>query len=862
MDMSDLKETGGCGKHIRCKRRRAHKNRAFHESRGNVSLDSKMTLAQFKDGDKVRILKVLGYGAFRKRLTEMGFVRGEVVTVVKNAPLKDPVEYSIMGYDISLRRSEAAHILVIPCDTENISNEDSEYYGIIDDEKLKNKLPSKEDKKIHVAFVGNPNCGKTTLYNGATGSTEHVGNYSGVTVDAKVANITFKDYKFELVDLPGTYSLTSFSQEEKYVREYIIDHKPDIIINVVDASNLQRNLYLTSQLIDMDVKVVLALNMYDEIKSNGSILDYKKLGAMLGIPIIPTIGSKKVGLEDLLDKVIDVFEDRDPSVRHIHINYGQIIEESISRLRERINKEYKITDYVSSRYAAIKLLEKCPDAEEFIVECDLADEIFALQDKEIEKIENSYNDNSETILTDAKFGFIAGALKETFTEPTIKRRRNTDYIDSFITHKVWGIPIFISLMFITFYCTFAFGQYPMEWIESGVGAIGNLVSSYMPNGALKDLLVEGVIGGVGGVIVYLPNILILFLFISLMEDTGYMARAAFIVDRVMHKIGLHGKSFIPLIMGFGCNVPAVMATRTLENKNDRILTILISPFMSCSARLPVYIVFIGAFFPTNSALVLFSMYFIGICLAILFAKIFKKVLFKNEEAPFVMELPPYRMPVARVVIKHMWTKASQYLKKMGGIILVASILIWVLGYFPREVNYTQDYDLSISKSESNLKEAISLNDSLRINKEKGNIALLKSSKQEEHQKNSYIGRIGEAVSPVLSPLGFDWKMSVSLMTGVVAKEVIVSTMGVLYQVDASDDDAFNLQEKIKTSKSVTPLVAFVFMLFILIYFPCIAVVVAVAKEAGLKWALFLAAYTTIVAWIVSFIVYNIGILLL
>lgn len=818
-----------------------------------------MKLSDLKDGDKGIIVKVLGYGAFRKRITEMGFVKGQVVTVIKNAPLKDPVEYSIMGYDISLRRSEANLIEVLQVDESVIDEYFSPYHGVFENEKLKTNIGNKAEKKIHIAFVGNPNCGKTTLYNSATGSTEHVGNYSGVTVGAKTAFASFNGYKFELVDLPGTYSLTAYSQEEVFVREYIIDNKPDIVVNVIDASNLERNLYLTTQLIDMDIKVVIALNMYDELETRGSNLDYVKLGGMLGVPFVPTVGSKGKGLDDLFSKLIDVYEDRDPVVRHIHINYGSLVEEAIKKMRDIISKDDYLVTNVSSRFLAIKLLERCKDASSYASKSSVATELLNAQSVQCAYIEGALKENTETVITDAKYGFIAGALRETFKAAPFSRRKSTDMIDAFITHKLWGIPIFFFFMFVTFYSTFTFGKYPQAWIESSVAWLASIISSSMANGPLKDLLIDGVIGGVGGVIVFLPNILILFLFISFMEDTGYMARAAFITDKVMHKIGLHGKSFIPLVMGFGCNVPAIMATRTLENRNDRLLTILISPFMSCSARLPVYIIIIGAFFSQHAALVLFSIYGIGIFLAVIMARLFKRLIFKSKEAPFVMELPPYRMPVARVIIKHMWSKASQYLKKMGGIILIASIIIWALGYFPKDVNYSKDYDSMILESQRVIEQAKINNDIQRINLSTKDIRELELAKKEEHQKYSYIGRIGEGVSPIMKPLGFDWKMSVSLLSGIVAKEVIVSTMGVLYQVD---DDAFNLETRLKDSEGLNPLIAFVFMLFILIYFPCLAVIVAVAKETSWKWSAFLAVYTTLMAWIICFLVYNIGILLL
>ncbi len=804
-----------------------------------------MKLSELKDNEQGVIVKVRGYGAFRKRITEMGFVRGKVVTVVKNAPLKDPVEYSIMGYEISLRRSEATLIEVQPIENMHSDNNIS-YKGVLDADGLKLGC-RKNDKKVHVALVGNPNCGKTTLFNVASGSTEHVGNYSGVTVGAKKARCKCGNYNIDLVDLPGTYSLTAYSQDEKYVRNYIINEVPDVIVNVVDASNLERNLYLTTQLIDMDIKVVIALNMYDELQQYGSNFNYEKLGRMLGIPIIPTIASKGEGIDELFNKIVDVYMDMDPIVRHIHINYDDIVENSIKNIRTVIEKDANIYTKLSPRFLSLKLLENDEEALNLIVGSDIEQELKDVAVKEAKCIEDAYNENTENFITDSKYGFIAGALKETYKESHVQRRKSTEYIDSFLTHKLLGIPLFFLFMFITFYCTFYLGEYPKAWIETGIELLGSWITDTMPDGALKDLIVDGIIGGVGGVIVFLPNILLLFLFISFMEDTGYMARAAFITDKVMHKIGLHGKSFIPLIMGFGCNVPAIMATRTLENRNDRILTILINPFMSCSARIPVYILIIGAFFKESAALVLFSIYGIGILIAVIVARIFKKVLFKSEEAPFVMELPPYRMPVPRVIIRHMWAKAYQYLKKMGGTILIASIIIWALGYFPHNVE-----SINIAPKITQIGE---LPDKTLGVADAENISYSDIELKELQQENSYIGRIGKFICPIMEPLGFDWKMSVSILTGVVAKEVIVSTMGVLYMADG---ETFDLQDRLISSEVFDSLTAFVFMLFILIYFPCIAVLVTVAKEAGWKWALFMAGYTTLLAWCVAFIVNSVG----
>jgi len=814
-----------------------------------------MKLSQLKDNQAGYIIKVRGRGAFRKRITEMGFVKGKKVTVVKNAPLKDPIEYSIMGYEVSLRKSEASLIEVITKE-EAEKIEFNDFNGVITEEILKTSA-QKRGKEIQVAFVGNPNSGKTSLFNFASRSKEHVGNYSGVTVDSKSAKYKFKDYLFKLTDLPGTYSLSTYTPEELYVRKYIFGEMPDVVINVVDASNLERNLYLTTQLIDMDIKVIIALNMYDELRKKGDEFNFDSLGKMIGIPIIPTIGSKGFGVNDLFNKVIDVYEDKDPSVRHIHINYGKDVEKSIRNIQDEIWENKKLTDIVSSRFYAIKLLEKDKSANFTLSKWGNYEDIKQASEKEIKKLETLITEDSETIITDAKYGFIAGALKETYKGNINTRRRKTEKIDRFLTHKYLGFPFFIFFLWLMFQSTFTLGQYPMEWIDSLVSLLSESMNNLMADGPLKDLLVNGVIGGVGGVIIFLPNILILFFFISLMEDTGYMARAAFIMDRIMHKIGLHGRSFIPLIMGFGCNVPAIMATRTIENRQNRLLTMLINPFMSCSARLPVYVLIISAFFTKRPGLVLFSIYIIGIAVAAIVAIFFKKTIFKSKEIPFVMELPPYRIPTVRNTIRHMWHKGAQYLQKMGGVILIASVLIWALGYYPKNIDYSVNYEQEISQIE----KENPLNKGELIDN-------LLSQKHNEQQAKSYIGQIGKFIEPVMRPLGFDWKMSVSILSGVAAKEIVVSTMGVLYQAD-ENESGNNLVNRLQYEKDengnprFSPLVAYGFLIFILLYFPCIASIVAISKESGhWKWAIFTMLYTTFLAWFMSLLIYQIGSLLI
>ena len=828
------------------------------------------TLYDLNVGEQGIILKIKGRGQFRQRIIEMGFVVGKQVTVVKKAPLKDPIEYRIMGYEVTLRNSEAQLIEVaigVEDDTANHSN------GVLEDE-YENGSWLEKRKNIHVALVGNPNSGKTTLFNYASGSKEKVGNYAGVTVDSKEAKYKQNGYNFTIIDLPGTYSIKSYTPEEVYVRNYIFDSLPDVVVNIVDASNLERNLYLTSQLIDMGVQVIIALNMYDEFEKKGDILDYTMLGKMIGVPIIPTVSSKGKGIKDLFEKIIDIYENREPTVRHIHVNYGTAIETAINVLQKKIkiddNKAF--TNIFSSRYLAIELLENDKEYTQNITRCSNSEEIIITAKKEFSKLEKQFNEPVETVITDLRYGFISGALKETLKVNPVEKKRKSEVIDHYLTHKYWGIPIFIFFMWLTFFATFSLGGFPKHWLELLVGKLSDLVTMFIPTGIIRDFLTDGIIDGVGGVIVFLPNIIILFLFISFMEDTGYMARAVFIMDKAMHKIGLHGKSFIPLLMGFGCNVPAIMATRIIESKRDRLVTMLITPFMSCSARLPVYILFISAFFAKNQGTVLFLLYAIGVIFAIVSALLLKKTFFKTADVPFVMELPPYRIPTVRSIFKHMVFRTSLYLRKIGSIILIASIVIWVLSYFPHNVKYSKDYNAEINKVEKQYTEQLQKMgttdakqiDLIKIQKDT-EVNSLMSTQKSEHQSKSFIGMIGKFIQPVMKPLGFDWKMSVSVLSGLAAKEVVVSTMGVLYQADNNDQAQNSLVSRIQREKYedgtnvFSPLVAFCYMLFILIYFPCIGVVAAIRRESkSWKWALFTVVYTTGAAWMISFIVYLIG----
>lgn len=846
-----------------------------------------MRLSDLKTGQRGVIVKVLGHGSFRKRIVEMGFIKGKSVEVLLNAPLQDPVKYKIMGYEISLRRDEARMIEVIsvdealalkeneaaPTDRHSIFVNSNEERMPLTEQQM-HDAAMKKRRTINVALVGNPNCGKTSLFNFASGAHERVGNYSGVTVDAKEGRASFEGYEFHLVDLPGTYSLSAYSPEEMYVRHQILDKTPDIIINVIDASNLERNLYLTTQLVDMDLRMVCALNMFDEFESRGDTLDYQKLGQLFGVPMIPTVFRTGRGVDLLFHIIINMYEgvdflDREGNInpevakdlqnwhkryeksndtdhledfahgtrprrnifRHIHVNHGKYIEQAIDDIRETLRDNEQLNSKYSTRYLAIKLLENDANITALTRTLPNAQAVSSAVARGEQLIKEETKEDCETAIMDAKYGFIHGALQEAgFAEGKKQDTyQTTHFLDAIITHKYLGFPLFFLFLYIMFQVTFSLGQYPMDWIDAGVAALGDWVSRSMPDGPVKAMLVDGVIGGVGAVIVFLPQILILYFFISFMEDSGYMARAAFIMDKLMHKMGLHGKSFIPLIMGFGCNVPAIMATRTIESRRSRLITMLVLPMMSCSARLPIYIMITGTFFALQyRSIIMLSLYAIGILMAVIISRLFSQYVIKGEDTPFVMELPPYRFPTSKAIIRHTWEKGKQYLKKMGGIILVASIIVWALGYFPH-------------------------NDQLD---------------NQAQQEQSYIGRIGKAIEPVFRPQGFDWKLDVGLLAGVGAKEIVASTMGVLYSNDSSvaeSDNADNDTAKYTRlrrqmlSDGITPLTAYSYLLFVLLYFPCVATIAAIKNESGSwKWALFGALYTTALAWIVSAAVYQVG----
>lgn len=792
-----------------------------------------MRLSDLKPGQSAVVVKVLGHGAFRKRMIEMGFVKGRTVKDMLQAPLNDPVKYSLMGYEVSLRRSEAAQVVV--------AEVDSQGHPRPDNDQAASEIPLVPGhlSAINVALIGNPNCGKTSLFNVASGAREHVGNYSGVTVDAKTGTFRQDDVTFRIVDLPGTYSLACYSPEELYVRKYLRDNEPDVIVNIVDATNLERNLYLTTELINMNRPMVIALNMFDELKQKGISLDYKKLSEMIGVPIVPTVARTGEGIRQLFGAVIAVAEDRHAVVRHVHVTLGKELEQSVGVLNRALKADPDLRPRFSPRYMAIKLLENDKEVESLVEGTKDAKEIFELRDREVERLAEVFpGEDVASLIAGESYGFISGALAETMEQNPVDSADTTRVLDAIVTNRLFGFPIFLAIMAFIFWATFSVGQYPMDWIEAAVGWLGSLVEQYMPDGPLKDLIGDGIIGGVGGVIVFLPNILILYFCLSFLEDSGYMARAAFIMDKVMHRMGIHGKSFIPLVMGFGCNVPAIMSTRSIESRSSRLITILINPFMSCSARVPIYVLLIGAFFPDHATLAVMSLYILGILVAVLTARMLRRFYFKADETPFVMELPPYRLPTFKASCRHMWAKGEQYLRKMGGVILVASIIVWALNYFP-----LHDEQASTPSFEA---EQI----------DEGRI---------DTSRDSYLEMAGKAVNPVMEPAGFHWRATVAVLAGIPAKEIVVSSLGVLYTGDEEVAES-KLSERIKAPNPVTgkpdftSASALAFMVFVLLYFPCMATLVAIVKETG-HWGygLFSVVYNTAVAWLAAVITYQIAI---
>ncbi|MFA5014549.1 MAG: ferrous iron transport protein B [Actinomycetota bacterium] len=706
--------------------------------------------------------------------------------------------------------------------------------------------------EITVALSGNPNSGKTTIFNNLTGLRQHVGNYPGVTVEKKTGMVDYKGYRINIVDLPGIYSITAYSLEEIVTRNFIINEKPNAVIDVVDSSNLERNLYLATQLIELEVPLILAFNMTDIVKKSGKKIDVELLSELLGVSIVEMVGSRGLGSKELLEAVISVVKSK--KEKKVELKYGEEVENEISRIISVLKEQKALTYNFDTRWIAVKLLEQDREIIDIIKKTSgpKYSKIDEIVRSSINHITSILRDPPEVIIADARYGFIKGALLEAYKETGSEKLDRSEKIDRILTNRILGIPIFAIIIWLMFQFVFSLGKYPASWLELGFEKLSILVTNVVPQGLLRSLLVDGIISGVGGVITFTPNIMLLFFAIAVLEDSGYMARAAFVMDRVMHKIGLHGKSFIPLVIGFGCTVPAYMGSRILENRKDRLVTMHINTFMSCGARLPVYILFAGAFFPAAAGNVIFSIYFIGIIVAVIMAKILRATRFKGESDPFVMELPAYRIPTLKGIMIHTWERAWMYIKKAGTIILAITILMWILFTFPMiGNNYSQSYTGKIKEIEQSYQYG-----EITDPEHRREITAVEAEMAGERLAYSAAGRIGRFLEPVFKPLGFDWKMVVATISGVAAKEVIVSTMSTLYSIQGTGEESDSL--KVALNEHYTPLVGYNFMLFTLLYFPCMAAMVMFRKEAGTKEMLFQIGYTLLLAWVVSFLVFQIG----
>jgi ferrous iron transport protein B len=718
-------------------------------------------------------------------------------------------------------------------------------------------------KHLSIALAGNPNSGKTTIFNNITGTRQKVGNWPGVTVEKKEGHIQKSGYDLKIIDLPGTYSLTPFSIEEIVARNFILDERPDVVIDIIDASNLERSLYLATQLREIDCKVLFALNMADVARTRGIKIDDKKLSELLAVPVVFTIGNKNKGIDTLLKKAIELAESDYVIPKKRKVKYSNDIEDSISKIEHYIENQAADLIPYNARWTAIKLLEDDKIVKENVLEKTekIGKDILRKIEDQRNFLVDRFDDDPEIVMTDERYGFIAGIIMEVLTTSTQQRIDISRNVDLVLTNRFVGFPIFIFFIWAMFQLTFSLGAYPMDWISSGINLLSTLLAHVLPNNIVKDFLINGVIAGVGSVIIFLPNILILFFCIALFEDTGYMSRAAFLMDKIMHLIGLHGKSFIPMLMGFGCNVPAIMASRTLESEKDRTLTILITPFMSCSARLPVYIILAGAFFGAKAGTVIFGIYLLGIILSIITGRLFRSTLLRGADAPFVMELPPYRIPMIKSLLIHMWDRSKIFLKKMGGYILAGSVVVWTLAAFPLNISYSKNYDLEVEQVktyfQTEIESAQESDKALLTQKRDAAISELLTEKKAEKAEKSYMGRIGKVIAPIFSPIGIDWRGSVALLTGFVAKEIVVSTMGILYAADEKDDS-----EALKNallSSGMTPIAGLAMMVFVLLYMPCLATLAAIRREtASLKWMIFSISYSTLLAWGLAFLVYQGG----
>jgi len=720
-------------------------------------------------------------------------------------------------------------------------------------------------KSITVALAGNPNSGKSTIFNNLTGTRQKVGNWPGVTVEKKEGHLKANGYEITVVDLPGTYSLTAYSIEEIVARNFILDEKPDVVVGIIDASNLERNLYLATQLRELDTKVIFVLNMADLARERGAKIDAAKLSELLDVPVVFTVGNRNQGTQELLKTIISVAEAEIDLPRTRRVYYGKDIEKAINELSEFIRKKSSAELPYHIRWIAIKLLENDRIVKERVLQSANPQGEAILQEAELkrEHLREFFDEEPEIVMTDHRYGFIAGIIKEVLKTVSKQRVDVSRQIDQVLTNRLLGLPIFVFFIWAMFQLTFSLGAYPMDWIDVGVGWLGESTGQVLPESIFRDLIVDGVIAGVGSVAIFLPNILILFFCIALFEDTGYMARAAFLMDKVMHLIGLHGKSFIPMLMGFGCNAPAIMATRTLESEKDRILTILINPLMSCSARLPVYVLLAGTFFGAKAGNAIFSIYALGIILAISVGRLFRLTLLRGKVAPFVMELPPYRVPMFKGLLIHMWDRSKIFLKKIGGVILIGSVIVWFLSAFPKQAKFSRDYEAEIALISARYGASIATAQGdlvgRLVSERDEAISALEILQAREKVERSYIGRLGKVLSPVFAPIGMDWRGSVAVLTGFVAKEIVVSTMGVLYAAGADEHEKTEALKLSLKKSAMTPLSAYAMMAFVLIYVPCLATVAVIRRETNSwKWTLFSITYSSTLAWLVAFLIYQGG----
>ncbi|MFC2145351.1 ferrous iron transport protein B [Actinomycetota bacterium] len=706
-------------------------------------------------------------------------------------------------------------------------------------------------KKLVIALAGNPNSGKTTIFNNLTGLRQHVGNYPGVTVEKRTGDIQYKDYLIEIIDLPGIYSLTAFSEEEIVARNFILEEKPDVVVNVIDSSNLERNFYLTVQLLEIGAPLVLDFNMADIAKKKGQEVDKGLLSELLGTPIVKTIGPKGTGSNAILNAAIKVYESKDS--KKIKISYGDEIENEIEKISISIDKGYSSSFQTSKRWLAVKLLEQDQEIISRFKKVNIYDSTKEIVSNSIKHINNILRDPPEVVIANARYGFIKGALLEAHKEADTGKIDISERIDRIITNRFLGLPVFALIIWLMFQFVFTLGKYPMGWIEYGFGKLSVWLNTIIHGELLRSLIIDGIIGGVGGVVVFTPNIALLFLFIAVLEDSGYMARAAFVMDRIMHRIGLHGKSFIPLIIGFGCTVPAYMGSRILENKKDRLITMHINTFCSCGARLPIYILLAGAFFPSIAGNIIFSIYFIGIIFAIVMAKFLRATRFRGELEPFVMELPPYRLPAVKGIFIHTWERTWMYLKKAGTIILAISILLWFMFTFP--IIGPDDYSEDFEAKTASLTQSYDSGDITEDAYMEG-IMNFENKMAAEKLEFSVAGRTGKFIEPVFRPLGFDWRMVVASISGIAAKEIVVSSFGTLFSLQGADEGSSGLQQKLQ--ENYDPLKGYTFMLFVLLYFPCVASMAVFRREAGTREMFFQIGYTSILAWVVAFLVYQTG----